>query len=211
NANFGSNVETALDIEAAHGVATHAAMKYYADGCAPNPEPGSGLANAGCNGSDVGMEMAMEDAANDPTLHSVSNSWGYGGEDEWGNSDPFAVTVTNIVAFAAAAGTSFYFSTGDAGTYQARSPTDSPYVVAVVGTSTYSTSSPGTYSTTPTWSGAGSWCSTLIARPSWQTGAAVAANASCPGRVSPDVSAIADPNTGVRFTNSTNLVGGTQS
>jgi hypothetical protein len=81
--NFGSNVETALDIEAAHGVATGVAMKYYASECAPNPPPNTGLANDGCNGTDVGMEMAMEDAANDPTLHSVSNSWAYGGEAEW--------------------------------------------------------------------------------------------------------------------------------
>jgi hypothetical protein len=35
--NFGSNVETALDIEAAHGVATHAGLKYYASECATSP------------------------------------------------------------------------------------------------------------------------------------------------------------------------------
>jgi photosystem II stability/assembly factor-like uncharacterized protein len=209
--NFGSNVETALDIEAAHGVATHAGLKYYASECATSPPANTGLANAGCNGSDVGMEMAMEDAANDPTLHSVSNSWGYGGEAEWGVTDPFVVNVNNILALAAAAGTSFYFSTGDAGTYQSGFPTDSPYVVSVGGTSTYSTSNPSTWSTSTTWSGAGSWCSTQFARPSWQTGAGVTANASCPGRVSPDESAIADPNTGVRFTNATNSTGGTQS
>ncbi len=208
--NFGSNVETALDIEAAHGVATGVAMKYYASECATNPPPNTGLANANCNGTDVGMEMAMEDAANDPTLHSVSNSWGYGGEAEWGLTDPFVVTTSNILQFAAAAGTSFYFSTGDAGTYQSGYPTDSPYVVSVGGTSTYSTSSPGTWSTSTTWSGSGSWCSNIIARPSWQTGPGLA-NASCPGRVSPDVSAVADPSTGVRFTNSTSLTGGTQS
>src|SRR5262249_15679409 len=108
--------------------------------------------------------------------------------------------VNNILALGAAAGTSFYFSTGDAGTYQSGFPTDSPYVVSVGGTSTYSTTSPGTWSTSVTWSGGGSWCSTQFARPSWQTGAGLA-NASCPGRVSPDESAIADPNTGVKFVN----------
>ena len=209
--NFGSNVETALDIEAAHGIATHAGLKYYASECSPNPPPNSGLANAGCNGTDVGMEMAMEDAANDPTLHSVSNSWAYGGEAEWGVTDPFMIATGNILAFAAAAGTTFYFSTGDSGTYESGYPSDSPYVVAVGGTSTYSTSNPGTHSTTTTWSGGGSWCSNIIGRPSWQTGAGVTANASCPGRVIPDVSAVADPNTGVRFTSSTNLTGGTSS
>ena len=113
-----------------------------------NPPAGSGLANAGCNGTDVGMEMAMEDAANDPTLHSVSNSWAYGGEAEWGITDPFVIATGNILALGAAAGTTFYFSTGDAGTYQSGYPTDSPYVVAVGGTSTYSTSTPATWSTT---------------------------------------------------------------
>jgi len=210
NANFGSNVETALDIEAAHGVATGVAMKYYASECNGVPA-GSGLANAGCNGSDVGLEDAIEDAANDPTLHSVSNSWGFGGEAEWGAADPFLQTAQASFALAAAAGTTFYFSTGDSGTYQSGFPSDSQYVVSVGGTSLYSTANPGTYSTATTWSGSGSWCSNVIARPSWQTGSGVAANAQCPGRVIPDVSAVADPNTGVRYTRTANLNGGTSS
>jgi photosystem II stability/assembly factor-like uncharacterized protein len=208
--NFGSNVETALDIEAAHGVANHVAMKYYASECNSTTPPGSGLTNAGCNGSDVGLEMAIEDAASDPTLHSVSNSWGFGGDAEWGAADPFLMTVEQSFALAAAAGTTFYFSTGDSGTYFSGYPSDSPYVVAVGGTSTYSTSDPSQWSTSVTWSGGGSWCSNVFARPSWQTGAGVAANAPCPGRAIPDVSAIADPNTGVRFVSSTNLTGGTR-
>ena len=211
NANFNSNVETALDIEAAHGVATHVGMKYYASECNATTDPGSGLTNAGCNGSDVGLEDAIEDAANDPTLHSVSNSWAFGGEAEWGAEDPFLLVSQNSFALAAAAGTTFYFSTGDSGTFQSGFPSDSQYVVAVGGTSTYSTSNPATYSTTTTWSGGGSWCSNVIARPAWQTGAGVSAHAPCPGRAIPDVSAIADPNTGIRFTESTNLNGGTAS
>jgi photosystem II stability/assembly factor-like uncharacterized protein len=208
NGNFNSNTETALDIEAAHGVAPGAALKYYADNCASTTAPGSGLTNAGCNGSDVGMEEAMEDAGSDPTLHSVSNSWGYGGEAEWGAADPFMITTDNILGLAAAAGTSFYFSTGDAGTYQSGFPTDSPYVVSVGGTSLYSTTNSGQYSTSTEWSGSGSWCSNIIARPSWQVAPGLS-RASCPGRVSPDVSTDADPSTGVRFVQSTNLTGGT--
>jgi photosystem II stability/assembly factor-like uncharacterized protein len=207
--NFGSNVETALDIEAAHGIATHAGLKYYASECATNPPAGSGLANAGCNGSDVGLEDALEDAANDPTLHSVSNSWAFGGEAEWGLADPFLITANASLALGAAAGTTFYFSTGDSGTYQSGYPSDSPYVVAVGGTSTFSTGTPATYSTSTTWSGSGSWCSNIVPRPAWQTGAGVTANAPCPGRVIPDVSAVADPATGVRFTSTTAT--GTQS
>ena len=59
------------------------------------------------------MEEAVEDAANDPTLHTVSNSWGYGGEAEWGTNDPFRLATETSFAFAAAAGTTFWFSTGD--------------------------------------------------------------------------------------------------
>ena len=210
NANFGSNVETALDIEAAHAVATHVGMKYYASECNATTPPGSGLSNAGCNGSDVGLEDAIEDAASDPTLHSVSNSWGFGGEAEWGAADPFLLATESSFALAAAAGTTFFFSTGDLGTFESGYPSDSQYVVAVGGTSTYSTSNPGVYSTSTTWSGAGSWCSNVVARPTWQSGAGVTANAPCPGRIIPDVSAIADPNTGIRFVSSRNLTGGTQ-
>src|SRR5262249_45302989 len=54
-------------------------------------------------------------------------------------------------------------------------------------------------------------CSTIEPRPDWQTGAAVTAKASCPGRVIPDVSATADTNTPVTFVSSTNNAGGTQS
>jgi photosystem II stability/assembly factor-like uncharacterized protein len=205
--NFGSNVETALDVESAHGIATHVGMKYYAAECAANPPPGSGLANAGCNGSDVGLLETLEDAANDPTLHSVSNSWAFGGDAEWGAGDPFLVQSEPILAFGAAAGTTFYFSTGDSGTYQSGYPSDSPNVVAVGGTSRYSTSSPGTWSTSVTWSGGGSWCTNVFARPSWQTGAGVTANAPCPGRAIPDVSAVADPSTGVRFVSTRNADG----
>ena len=141
----------------------------------------------------------MEDAANDPTLHCVSNSWGYGGEAEWGLADPFVISTNNILALAAAAGTSFYFSTGDAGTYESGYPTDSPYVVSVGGTSTWSTSNTGDVEHEHDLERRRQLVLDLFARPSWQVGAGVTAIAPCPGRVSPDVSAIADPNTGVRF------------
>jgi photosystem II stability/assembly factor-like uncharacterized protein len=198
NDNFGSNAETGIDIEQAHGIATHVAMKYYDGDCETAPPVGSGLANAGCNGSDVGLEDAVEDAANDPTLHTVSNSWGYGGEAEWGLQDPFLVAVQNSFAIAAAAGTTFWFSTGDLGTYESGFPADSQYVVAVGGTTLFSTADTTRFSTETTWSAAGSWCSNLIARPAWQSGAGVAANAPCSGRATPDVSAVADTNSAVK-------------
>ena len=68
---------------------------------------------------------------------------------------------------------------------------------------------PPTWSTSTTWSGGGSWCSNIVARPSWQTAPAsrptprARAASSRTSRRSPI------PNTGVRFTSSTNLTGGT--
>jgi photosystem II stability/assembly factor-like uncharacterized protein len=202
NNNYAGNDETGLDVETSHGMAPGVAEKYYLGDCSTTPSPG--LTNAGCNGSDVGLEDAIEDAANDPTLHSVSNSWGYGGDAEFGAQDPFVLASTNSFQIAAAAGTTFYFSTGDDGTYESGYPADDPYVVAVGGTSLFSTQSltsgssgAATLSTEDTWAAGGSWCSNVEPRPTWQTGTGVTANATCPGRAVPDISAIADTNTAV--------------
>jgi photosystem II stability/assembly factor-like uncharacterized protein len=202
NNNYAGNDETGLDVETSHGMAPGVAEKYYLGDCSTTPSPG--LTNADCNGSDVGLEDAIEDAANDPTLHSVSNSWGYGGDAEFGAQDPFVLATTNSFQIAAAAGTTFYFSTGDSGTYESGYPADNPYVVAVGGTSLFSTQSltsgssgAATLSTEDTWAAGGSWCSNIEPRPAWQTGAGVTANATCPGRAVPDISAIADTNTPV--------------
>jgi photosystem II stability/assembly factor-like uncharacterized protein len=198
---YGGNDETGLDVEISHGMAPGAAEKYYLADCSVTPSPG--LTNGGsCNGSDVGLEDSIEDAANDPTLHSVSDSWAYGGDAEYGASDPFVLATENSFALAAAAGTTFYYSTGDTGTYEAGFPSDSPYVVGVGGTSIFSTtaltgSATGTLSSEDLWAAGGSWCTNVFARPSWQNGAGVTANASCPGRSIPDISADADTNTAV--------------
>ncbi len=205
---YASNVETALDVEQAHGMATHVAMKYYDADCAPDPTPGSGNSDSDCNGSDVGLEDAVEDAASDPTLHSISNSWGYAGDPEFGANDPFKRTIENSFALAAAAGTTFYFSTGDFGTTMSGFPADSQYVVSVGGTSLYSTSDPSKRATATTWSAAGSWCSNIVARPSWQDVPQVDGAAPCAGRVIPDISAVADPQTGVKFISTRDNNGG---
>jgi photosystem II stability/assembly factor-like uncharacterized protein len=201
---YGGNAETGLDVELSHGMAPGVAEKYYLSDCSATPSPG--LTNgSNCNGSDVGLEDSVEDAANDPTLHSVSNSWGYGGDAEWGTQDPFVLATQNSFAIAAAAGTTFYFSTGDDGTYESGYPADSPYVVAVGGTTLFSTqslpsgstSTTGTLSTEDAWAAGGSWCSTIEPRPAWQNGSGLTANATCPGRAVPDISAVADTNSAV--------------
>ncbi len=91
-------------------------------------------------------------------------------------------------------------STGDCGwncsqistTYYAnvQYPASSPYVVAVGGTSLVSDGSARGW-TESAWSGAGSGCSAYESKPSWQQ------DAGCAKRTQADVSAVADPNTGV--------------
>jgi subtilase family serine protease len=78
-------------------------------------------------------------------------------------------------------------SSGDNG-YGVEYPAASQYVTAVGGTSLKN--SGGSYSETA-WSGAGSGCSAYIAKPSWQK------DTGCSRRTVADVSAVADPNTGV--------------
>lgn len=195
-------VETALDVESAHGIATHAHLKYWL---------GDEVCSGGqCGGSDIGLEDAISAAANDSTIHVVSNSWG--GGEATSTSDPFVSATAASFQHAVAVGTTFYFSSGDSGsnsggTSLASYPADSPYVVAVGGTS-LNTGSGGAYSSESAWSGSGGGCSTVFARPSWQAGVGAA---TCSGRAEPDVAADADPNTGayVYVQGAAQQVGGT--
>jgi subtilase family serine protease len=109
----------------------------------------------------------------------ISNSYGgseYSGEvnDESHFNHPgIAITV----------------SSGDGG-FGAEFPAASQYVTAVGGTSLRRDGSPRGFTET-VWSGAGSGCSAFITKPSWQT------DTGCSHRTVADVSAVADPNTGV--------------
>jgi subtilase family serine protease len=80
-------------------------------------------------------------------------------------------------------------SSGDGG-YGVEFPAASQYVTAVGGTTLTKTTG-GRGWTETAWSGAGSGCSAYIAKPSWQT------NGSCTRRTVADVSAVANPSTGV--------------
>jgi subtilase family serine protease len=80
-------------------------------------------------------------------------------------------------------------SSGDAG-YGVEFPAASEYVTAVGGTHLVKSATARGWTETA-WSGAGSGCSAYIAKPSWQT------DTGCAKRTVADVSAIADPNTGV--------------
>lgn len=80
-------------------------------------------------------------------------------------------------------------SSGDSG-YGVEFPASSNHVVAVGGTSLTRASNARGWSEAA-WSGSGSGCSTLYAKPSWQT------DPRCAKRMVADVSAVADPATGV--------------
>ncbi len=80
-------------------------------------------------------------------------------------------------------------STGDGG-YATAYPAESRYVTAVGGTTLTPNSSARGFSE-KVWNGTGSGCSAYDAKPSWQT------DPSCSRRTGADVSAVADPDTGV--------------
>ncbi|MET9217832.1 peptidase S8 [Streptomyces sp. NPDC003300] len=110
----------------------------------------------------------------------VSNSYG-GGES---SSDP-----SYDSSYFDHPGVAITVSAGDSG-YGAEYPAASQYVTAVGGTSLTSDSSSRGW-TESVWTGTGSGCSSYDAKPSWQT------DADCGKRTIADVSAVADPATGV--------------
>jgi subtilase family serine protease len=86
-------------------------------------------------------------------------------------------------------GVAITVSSGDSG-YGVEFPAASQHVTAVGGTRLVRDSSARGWQEAA-WSGAGSGCSTYVPKPSWQT------DSGCARRTVADVSAVADPNTGV--------------
>jgi subtilase family serine protease len=122
------------------------------------------------------------DTAADLGAVAISNSYGGGDSGASSDYDHPGIAITA--------------STGDEG-YGVESPASFDTVVAVGGTSlTRGGGSRGW--TESAWSGAGSGCSTLNAKPSWQSSAT-----QCSGKANADVSAVADPATGVAVYDST--------
>lgn len=124
------------------------------------------------------LAKAVQTAASLAGVHAVSNSYG-GGESG----------STSYESFYNHPGVAITASTGDNG-FGVSFPASSPHVIAVGGTSLVKASNTRGWSETA-WSGAGSGCSTVYGKPGWQT------DAGCAMRTVADVSAVADPNTGV--------------
>ncbi len=121
---------------------------------------------------------------------AISNS--YGGGEFFGESSYASPYNHPGVAVTA--------SSGDGG-YGVEVPAAYNTVVAVGGTSLTTASNTRGWTETA-WSGAGSGCSQLISKPSWQK------DSGCGRRTVADVSAVADPNTGVAVYDSYGSSGG---
>jgi subtilase family serine protease len=122
-----------------------------------------------------GNLSAAENRAAAMGAHAISNS--YGGGESGSQSYESAYNHPGIA---------ITVSSGDDG-YGVEFPASSPHVTAVGGTSL--TLNGGRVETA--WSGAGSGCSAVYAKPSWQH------DPLCTKRMVADVSAVADPATGV--------------
>jgi subtilase family serine protease len=123
--------------------------------------------------------MAGVDYAKTQGVRAISNSYG--------TSD--STSLAQYDSHYAANNIAVTVSTGDSG-YGAQWPATAPGAVAVGGTSLFKG---GAGYTESAWNGAGSGCGLGHAKPSFQNGVTDA----CAGRMEADVSAVADPNTGV--------------
>ena len=205
---YGTDVETDLDIEWTHATA-----------------PGANLALVEAFSEDEeDIQAALLYAVTNHLGNVVSLSYGY---PEY-TSGPFALGIWNeIVELGAAEGIAFNVSSGDdgdlsdyegPGTTDVEAPADSPYATAVGGTSIATTGSGGPVYTTgwgnntayfafasggaeylydppesAFYAGSGGGASAYFAKPAYQ------ANLPGANRLLPDVSALADPYTGVEI------------
>ncbi len=128
------------------------------------------------------LGTAVNYAASQPGVTAISNSYGGGDSAEMSAYNHPGIAITA--------------STGDNG-YGIEAPASFQHVVAVGGTSLNKARNTRGW-TESAWSGAGSGCSTLNPKPSWQTSVT-----QCRGKANADVSAVADPNTGVAVYDST--------
>lgn len=183
--NTGWALETALDVEWAHAIAPGATI----------------LLSVAKSSSDSDL-MAAVDAAVNAGATVVSMSWGGA---EFANETAYD-SHFNVP------GVTFTASSGDSGeSTSVEWPAVSPYVIGVGGTSLYLDASGNRTSPEAAWSGSGGGLSSVYGQPTWQNG--WFQNGWPAVRGVPDVSYVADPNTGLLVYDSVNggwfVVGGT--
>jgi hypothetical protein len=110
----------------------------------------------------------------------ISNS--YGGGD--------SSTVERYAASYRHPGVAIVAASGDSGYGPPSAPAEYPSVIAVGGTSLRRDGSARGWAETA-WGGSGSGCSAYVAKPAWQH------DPNCPNRMTTDIAAVADPNTGL--------------
>jgi subtilase family serine protease len=203
-------IEQALDVEWTHAVAPRAHILYV------------GAANAS-----KGLDLALNEVVDKHLANVVSNSWGMP-ESDASKGEVYA--LNSVFQQAQAQGMGIFFASGDDGdnreafgSVSGGFPDSSPLVTSVGGTSLAVGSSgqrlweTGWGTTEMNWAhgawaeqfpgyflyGAGGGASAIYAKPSYQDGIV-------PGtqRVEPDVSLVADPQTGVLFTQTYSKPGG---
>ena len=172
NTGSGFDIETALDVEYAHAMAPNAQI-IVAEFCSDPYQGGKSAA-----------EYLAGQAVSGYGGGEVSNSFGYGGEFSGELSYDQYMTSPNVVYFA---------STGDSGC-RTDYPEASPNVVAAGGTHIIRDSNGNFTGNESVWSGSGGGISSMEALPNYQL---IIGNIAGAHRGTPDVSADADPNTGV--------------
>ena len=135
------------------------------------------------------LSQAESEAA---SLHPAAITNSYGGSE-------FSSESSYNSIYSYSSGTAVTVASGDSG-YGVEFPAASPGVTAVGGTSlTYTGTGSGlVWDAQTVWSGAGAGCSAYEPMPSWQADQGVySLSSDCAGRQVADVSAVADPSTGV--------------
>jgi subtilase family serine protease len=171
-------IEISLDVEWVHSVAPFANI----DLITCQNSSGDSLFGAEVDGQPYASGVVY--AKSLPGVVVVSNSYGSGEFNGETNYDSQFTTPSNNVAFV--------FSSGD-DSAPALYPAFSPNVVAVGGTSLYTKSIKGGYGSESGWSGSGGGVSKYEPVPSYQSSNGV----NFGNRSAPDVSWLADPDTGV--------------
>ena len=148
-----------------------------------------------------GLFVSQNAAAAISGVVAISDSWGGPSDGTDLSLDSQFFTHSNVNIFVA---------TGDNGVNtQPDYPSTSARVIGVGGTSLAKSSNARGWSE-GTWSGAGSSCSTLVAKPGFQS---VVPSTACTKRAASDVAAVADPNSGLAVFNAGSggwiVVGGT--
>jgi kumamolisin len=198
--------EETLDVEWASGIAPGAKIRIYATGTLEFVD------------LDLALDRIFDDLATQPGMRQLSISLGLG-ETFMGGPQGEVATQHQKFLRLSAAGVNVFVSSGDAGSnpdgtgHSSTGPLQAEYestdscVVAIGGTS-LTLAAGGQVANETAWTGSGGGKSIFFDRPPWQTGTGVPdGNA----RLVPDVSLVADPNTGAFLVlhNQVTQIGGT--